>query len=132
MNWKLIFALSLFGLGMAFATVYFIPSNIEPFCWLAIFFISSCLVAKYAPGNYFLHGFLTSLVNCIWITGAHILLSDTYMAHHANEAAQYAKMNKDLGLTVTQAMLIFGPIIGIISGIILGLFCLLASKIFKR
>lgn len=132
MNWKLIFGLSLFGLGMAIATVYFIPSNIESFCWVAIFIICALLIAKNVPGKYFLHGFLVSLVNCIWVTGAHIFLSASYLSRHAIEAEQYAKMNKEIGLTVTQAMLIFGPIIGIISGLVLGLFSLLASKILKR
>ena len=34
MKWKLIFLLSLFGLAMAFATVFWIPSMIEPVFWL--------------------------------------------------------------------------------------------------
>ena len=37
MSWKLIFGLSLFGLAMAFATVYVVPSAIEPWIWLGIF-----------------------------------------------------------------------------------------------
>lgn len=45
MNWKLIFQLSLFGLAMAFATVTWIPSNIEPIFWLAIFIICAYLIA---------------------------------------------------------------------------------------
>ena len=90
------------------------------------------LIAKNAPGKYFLHGFLVSLVNCIWITGAHIILSVPYLASHPQEAAQYAKMNEMGHLSVTQAMLIFGPVIGIISGLVLGLFAFVASKVFKR
>ena len=117
---------------MAFATVYFIPSNIEPFVWLPIFLICSYFIAKNAPGKYFLHGFLVSLVNCVWITGIHILLSKTYVANHTQEAAQYAKMNADLGLSVRRAMLLTGPIIGIITGIVLGLFAFAASKMFKK
>ncbi len=132
MNWKLIFGLSLFGMAMAFATVYFIPSNIEPVCWLVIFLLCAYFIAKNAPGRYFLHGFLVSLVNCIWITGAHILMSATYLANHTQEADQYAKINSQAHLTVTQAMLIMGPAIGIISGLVLGLFSFLASKVFKR
>jgi hypothetical protein len=83
MNWKLIFGLSLFGLAMAVATVYCIPSNIEPILWLVIFLLCAYLIAKNAAGKYFLHGFLVSIVNCIWITGVHIMLSSTYLASHA-------------------------------------------------
>ena len=35
-DWKLISRLSLFGLAMAIATVFAIPSNIEPAFWLVI------------------------------------------------------------------------------------------------
>ena len=132
MNWKLIFGLSLFGLAMAIASVYWVPSNVEPWTWLVIFLLCAYLIAKNAPGKYFLHGFLVSLVNCIWITGAHIILSVPYLASHPQEAAQYAKMNEMGHLSVTQAMLIFGPVIGIISGLVLGLFAFIASKIFKK
>jgi hypothetical protein len=130
MNWKLIFQLSLFGLFMGIATVYFIPSNIELFCWLAIFIICAILIAKKASGMFFLHGFCVSLFNAVWITSAHIILSDTYLASHANEA----KMMEKMGMSDSPklAMLITGPIIGIISGLVLGLFAFIASKIIKK
>ena len=130
MNWKLIFSLSLFGLAMAIATVFWIPAKVEPVFWLVIFIICAYVVAKNAPGKYFLHGFCISLINCIWITGAHIAWQTTYLANHADEAAYYAKMSH--GMSVTQSMLIMGPAIGIISGLILGLFCFIASKIVKK
>jgi hypothetical protein len=34
MNGKLVPQLSLFGLAMALATVFVVPSTVEPFCWL--------------------------------------------------------------------------------------------------
>jgi hypothetical protein len=131
MNWRLIITLSLFGLVMAVGTVYFIPSNIEPFCWLPIFLICAYIVAKKAPGKYFLHGFCTSLVNCIWITGAHILLFSTYIAKHVQELEMSNKMPLLQGHP-RQQMLIMGPIVGIASGLVLGLFCFIASKIVKK
>ena len=74
MNWKLILQLSLFGLGMAFATVFFIPSKVEPLFWLAIFIACAYVIATKAPGKYFLHGLMTSLVNSVWITATHVIL----------------------------------------------------------
>jgi hypothetical protein len=44
MDWKLIFGLSLFGLAMAIATVFVIPSNVEPIFWLAIFLVCAYLI----------------------------------------------------------------------------------------
>jgi len=130
MNWRLIIMLSLFGLAMAVGTVYFIPSNVEPFCWLAIFFICAYIIAKNAPGKYFLHGFLTSLINCVWITSIHIIMSDTYIANHAMEAEQTKKMFGDMPLK--ESMAIMGPIVGIASGLVLGLFSWIASMLFKK
>ena len=46
MNWKLILQLSLFGLVMGVATVFFISSSVEPFCWLIVFLISAYVIAR--------------------------------------------------------------------------------------
>ena len=129
MNWKLIFQLSLFGLAMAFATVFWIPSNIEPVFWLFIFVIVAYLIAKKASGKYFLHGFCVSLVNCVWIIIVHIIFADNYLLNHPQEAEMVTKMGMN---SPRLMMLITGPIVGIISGLILGLFSLVASKIINK
>jgi len=130
MNWKLIFQLSLFGLAMAIGTVFFIPSNIEPFIWLPIFIGCAYLIAANSGGNAFLHGLMVGIVNSIWITAAHVLLFDTYMANHAKEAAMMAKMPQGFSARVMMACV--GPIIGVISGVVFGLFALVASLIVRR
>ena len=130
MNKKLIFQLSLFGLAMAIATVYVIPSRIEPLFWLVIFVICSYLIAKQCTEKYFLHGLCVSLVNAVWITAAHIILFDTYIANHAQEAAMMAKM--PMPDSPRLMMLMTGPVIGLVSGIVLGLFAFIASKIMKK
>lgn len=131
MNWKLIFLLSLFGLAMGFATVFVIPSNIEPVFWLVIFIICAYLIARYAPGKYFLHGLLVSIVNSIWITATHAALFFTYIANHP----EYMKMLENSPMLAghpRRMMVVTGPIIGVISGLVLGLFAWVASKIFKK
>lgn len=126
MSWKLIFALSVFGLAMAFATVYVLPSNIEPWIWLGIFLVCAFIIAKRAPKRHFLHGLCVSLVNCVWITGAHYALYDAYAARHAQEIAMAAQMGS-MGSPRTM-MLVTGPIIGLVSGIVLGLLSWVMSK----
>jgi uncharacterized membrane protein len=126
MSWKLIFGLSLFGLAMAFATVYVVPSTIEPWIWLGIFIVCAYVIAKRAPKRYFLHGLCVSLVNCIWITGAHYLLYDAYAAKHVEEIAMSARMGH-LG-SPRMMMLATGPIIGLVSGIVLGALSWVMSK----
>lgn len=130
MNWKLILLLSLFGLAMAIATVFFIPTNVEPFCWLAIFVICAFLIAMNCAEKYFLNGLFVSLANAVWITSAHILLYDTYLTNHVHEVANMERMQIHLGPKLL--MLITGPVIGLISGLILGLFAFVASKIVSK
>lgn len=127
MNWKLIFQLSLFGLGMAIATVFWVPSSVEPFLWLAIFIVCAYIIARRCASRYFLHGFLTSLVNCVWITGFHILLFRTYLANHPQEAEMMAKMPMHAHPRIM--MLVTGPVVGVVSGLVLGLFSFIASKL---
>lgn len=127
MNWKLIFSLSLFGLAMGLATISLVPTMVEPFLWLAIFLICAYIIAKRAAGKFFLHGFLVSIVNCFWITSAHVIFHLTYLANHAQEA----RMGVQMGVGSRTAMIIVGPIIGIISGLILGLFAYVASRLVK-
>jgi hypothetical protein len=129
MNWKLIFQLSLFGLAMGISTVYWIPSNIEPFFWLAIFIICAYLIARNCTEKFFLHGLFVSLVNCVWVTGAHVLLFRTYANNHPKEIDQMVNMFQSNRPRLL--MLFTGPVIGLISGLVLGLFAFIASRIWK-
>jgi hypothetical protein len=124
MSWKLVFALSLFGLAMGFATVFVIGPSNEPWCWLGIFTVCAFILAKRAPGKYFLHGLLVSLLNSVWITAVHVALYDKYIANHAREAAMMATAP----LAPRTMMLVTGPVIGLVSGIVLGLFAWIMSK----
>ena len=91
MNWKIIFQLSVFGLIMAFTTVWLIPEKIEPVFWVLIFIFCAWVIAKSCRGRYFLHGFLVSLVNCVWITIVHILFYNDYIANHPGIAKMAAE-----------------------------------------
>lgn len=130
MNRALIFRLSLLGLFMAVATVFFIPSTIEPVFWLLIFIFCAYQIAKKCHSRYFLHGFLVSMLNSVWITIAHILLFNTYISAHADELLMMSKF--PIPYSPRVAMLLIGPAFGAVSGIVLGLFSLIASKVIKK
>lgn len=130
MNWKLIFALSLFGLAMGTATVYVVRSNVEPFYWLAIFIICAVIIARAAPGRYFLHGLTVSVVNSAWITASHVLMYDAYIANHQKELETMTSMNASMSPKVM--MLLTGPVVGFVSGVVLGLLSLAAAKLLNR
>ena len=130
MNWKLIFQLSLFGLFMAIATVFWIPSSIEPAFWALIFVFCAYVIAKRCQANYFLHGLLVSVLNSVWITAMHVAFYQSYLENHPKEAAMMADM--PMPASPRLMMLLTGPVVGIVSGLILGLFALIASKLLKR
>ena len=131
MNWKIIFQLSIFGLIMAFGTISLIPEKVEPAFWLIIFIFCAFVIAKACPGKYFLHGFLVSMVNCVWITAVHIAFRQTYVANHPQMASIGTGM-PSLEIHPRLAMAIMGPIFGAMFGIILGLFSFVASKVIKK
>ena len=130
MNWKLILYLSLYGLIMAIATVYWIPSSTEPIFWLIIFISCAYIIAKKCTGNYFWHGFMVSIFNGIWVTAAHFILFDSFVENHPESVEMNERM-PDL-LSQRAWMLVMGPVISIVSGLVLGLFSWIASKLVKK
>lgn len=130
MNWKLIFQLSLFGLAMAIATVFWIPSTVEPFFWLVIFIFCAYTIAKRTHGKYFLHGFMVSIFNSVWITASHIIFYNQYIPNHPQEMEMFSKMGSSADPRMM--MLLVGPVFGIIFGLILGLFSFIAGKLVKK
>ncbi len=132
MNWKIIIQLSLFGLIMAVATVSLIPEDTEPAFWLFIFVFSAWVIAKVCPGKYFLHGFLTAIANCIWITAVHVVFRDAYLAHHPQVVSMSRDFPRHLARHRRLVMILTAPVLGLMFGIILGLFSVVASKIVKK
>jgi hypothetical protein len=129
MNWRLIFTLSLLGLVMGVATVYFIPSNIEPLFWLACWVAWAWVIASRAGGRYFMHGLAVALVATVWILAAHLSLFQSYAANHPKEMAAMASMG--LPTHPRQMMIINGLIIGLIAGVIVGLLALLFRRFVR-
>jgi hypothetical protein len=130
MDWKLIFQLSLFGLAMGLATVFFIPPNVEPVCWLAIFLFCAYVIAKRRASGHFVHGLLLGLANSVWITSAHILFFDRYIAGHAQEAAMMKSTPMPSAPRLMMALT--GLLVGLVSGVVIGLLALAAGKLIKR
>jgi hypothetical protein len=130
MNKKLIFQLSLFGMAMGFLTISVISSTAEPIFWLIIFIICAVIIAKNCHSKFFLHGFLVSLLNSVWITAIHIAFYDSYIANHPDELQMMEKFPLPYSMRI--AMLMMGPLIGALSGIILGLFSYIASRTIRN
>jgi hypothetical protein len=72
---------------------------------------------------------MTSLANCVWITGFHFLLFTTYAHRHWQEIGMSNHLWEG---HPRRLMLLMGPAIGIISGLVLGLFAFIAGKMVKK
>jgi len=127
MNWKLIFQLSAFGFIMALATVSLIPEKFEFAFWLPIFVFCAYVIAKVCSGKYFLHGFLVSIVNSVWITAAHVISYKSYAENHMDMVEAFK--NFPLANHPRVLMILMGPFFGVGFGLVLGLFTFIASKI---
>ena len=130
MNWKVIIQLSLLGLAMGFATVFLISSSAEPVYWLVILGFSAAIIATRCPGRYFLHGVMLGLANSVWVTAAHVLLFGRYIASHPDEAAMMASM--PLPGWPRLMMACAGPVIGLASGAVIGVFAIVAARFTGR
>lgn len=129
MDWKLIFGLSAFGFAMAIATVSMVSPSIEPILWLVIFLVCAFLIARQRSTGHFLHGLLVGIVNSLWITSAHVLFSATYLANHPKEAAMMSSMPSPNSPRLMMAL--FGPVVGIVSGIVIGLLAWVGGRFIK-
>lgn len=125
MNWKLLITLSLLGLVMAIATVFWIGPRIEPLFWLIDFVFCGWMIARRAPGRLFLHGLVLGLLNCVWVIAAHAIWYDAYMTNHP----QMVEMMKNSPIDGRTMQFIAGPVIGVISGLVIGLITLLIGAI---
>ena len=130
MNWKLIFTLSLFGVAMAVASVFGLTRKIEPLLWLVIFVACAIFIARYCVAKYFLHGFLLSLIDGIWISLIHAAFFSTFIKNNPEMAAAF--QNLPAGISLRVLNLIIGPIDGAIFGVVLGLFAWIAAKLLRK
>ena len=126
MSWKLIFTLSLFGLAMAVASLFGL-GLFEFVIWLVIFIVYAWIIATRAPGKYFLHGFLVSIVNSVWITVIHVAFFSIYVRNNP-QMVQGAPP----GMNPRVIMIAAGPVVGVILGVLAGLFAFFASKIVRN
>lgn len=128
MKWKLILLLTLAGLLMGTATIYFVPAKFEALLGTPVFIICAWFIGRYAGDKYFKHGFISGMLNAIIVTVMKVSLSGVYFSNHPAEAALFGKMSKESGATMQQAMLLMGIFSSVFSGLIMGLFGLIGNK----
>ncbi len=130
MNWKLVFGLAGFGILMGLLSLFGYTEGIEWPLWLLIAVICAFVIAKVCPAKLFLTGLLVGLLDGVFNSIVQSLFVDTYLSHNARAAKGFGPIPG--GLNPRIFVLIAGPFVGLLYGLVLGLFAWLAGKIFKK
>ena len=132
MKWTLILRLSAMGLALALGSVFFISPNLEPLLWLAVF-----LYYAYAIGNgtrtwRFVHGLLLGILNSLWVVGARDVFLTRYLGGHPREIQVVSLVHTSgLPLSARWIMSFTGVAVGVIEGIMIGVFAVVAGMMVK-
>jgi hypothetical protein len=130
MNWKVIVALSGFGAAMGIASVFGLLRGNEALFWLIIGIVSAVWVARRVQHKYFIHGLI---VGIIWGLAASIIqvaFFQTYLINNPESAKQMKQVPGSLNSRFFILML--APIIGVVTGLLLGALSWIAAKVMRR
>ena len=130
MNWKLISLLAGFGVLMGVASVLGLTAGIEGALWAVIGLICVVVIAWRAPGHSFQHGFLVGLLAGTVASLLQFLFFPTYMSNNPDLATRFAQVPG--GLNARSFVLILAPVIGLVSGIVLGAVCWLVAMVIAK
>ena len=131
MNFKLVLALSLFGLLLGIASIAgWIPTGTELPIWCAIWIVSAIAIGMRAPGKYFLHGLLTGLIGGILAGLVQGILFDSYIAHNPKVTESFKALPP--GMNPRLLVLVLSPLVALLYALVLGGLAALAGLMFKK
>lgn len=126
MDWKLIALLSVVGIIMGLLSVRGFTQKIEPVLWL-LFGIATSLVISKNLEKPFLHGLV---IGVAWGILNGLLQSAFFDTYLANNSSVQQSFQKNSSIPPRIFVLATAPIIGLITGVILGGLSLLLKKVW--
>jgi hypothetical protein len=127
MDWTVIMIFSAIGLIMGLLSVRGFTQKLEPFLWL-LFGIATCLVlSKNIDNKPFLHGLLIGIAWGVINSLVQFAFFDTYLANNPQLSQNFSKPTF---VHPRYFVLVTAPIIGLITGLILGGLSLLFKKLW--
>ena len=129
MNWKTILLLSLFAILMGFNSVFGIIQNIEWVLWLVIAIVSGYVLVRNTKKLLFTHAVVTGIIMGVFNAVIQSALFDTYLL---NDPQIEGLSQWPTTIEPQYFLLIAGPFIGIVYGLLIGLFALIIKKISKK
>ena len=129
MHWKLVLLLSLFGVAMGFLSVTGLTGAAEPFLWPIIGIVCALIIAMKADRP-FVNGFATGLICGAVAPLIQTLLFTTYVANNPWMTEEIKQL--PAGVSPRLVFAIQVPLIGLVSGLVLGLLSWLGRKVLSR
>ena len=112
---------------MGASTALGISMMVTTILWLAIYGACVFVIASRCSGNYFLNGFMLSLVNIVWVTGFHVIFYKTYLTN--NPAIELLYTLLPFSESPRLGMIFMAPILGSFFGLLVGFFSFLVAKV---
>jgi cellobiose-specific phosphotransferase system component IIC len=129
MKWKTILLLSLFAILMGFISIFGIIQNLEWLLWLLIAIVSGYVLAQKTRNLLFTHAVSTGIIMGIFNAIVQSALFDTYLLNNP----QIEGLSQwPTAIEPQYFILIAGPFIGIVYGLVIGLFALITKKVLKK
>ena len=127
MNWQLILLLSGFGILMGILSVNGFTKKIEPFLWLIFGFFTAFIISKNVSEKFFLQGFITGIMWGIFNSIVQSFFFDAYLKNNPRYREAFIK---NAAVKPRYFVLLVGPMIGLVTGTVLGGLAWLCQKIF--
>ena len=130
MNWRLIISLSLLGIVFGIASVFGFTSGREWLAWLCIGVYSAWRFTRRSREELFLHGFYLGILAGFLSSVIQALFISAYLANNPRMVEALDALPQ--GLHPAAIVLIMGPIIGTVSGVVFGVLAATAGKLVHR
>lgn len=128
MNWKTILLLSLFAILMGVLSVFGVIPDFEWLMWLVIAIVSGYVLNKQTKKLLFTHAVVTGIIMGVFNAVIQSVLFDTYLL---TDPQIEGLSQWPTTIEPQYFLLIAGPFIGIVYGLVIGLFALIFKKISK-
>ncbi len=128
MQWTLVALLSIPGLLMGLLSVKGHTRGIEPFLWVVLAAFAALVISRTAGSRYFIHGLVVGLS---WGVLNGLTAAALFAIYAQNNPEVMGRMQGASKLAPQAMFLMSAPLIGLATGIVLGLMCWVASSVIR-
>jgi hypothetical protein len=129
MNWQLILTLSLLGVVLGLVSVFGFLGNQIWLLWLCVAAFCAWQFARNTRRYLFLHGFYLGIFVGVCASWVQAIFLPAYLSNNPRMAEVFNNLPHNLH--PAYLLLIMGPIVGTVSGVVVGLFAIIAGKIAR-